>query len=709
MIYIGYDSSNLGQQLAYDVCFKSIKYKNNKIKVFSLNRQKLIEENIFTRQNNDGATQFTYTRFLVPYLQNYTGWALFCDSDFLWLCDPQEIFDTYFDNKYAVYCVKHQIEFFKDSYKMNNQKQSWYPKKNWSSLMLFNCSHPSIKNLNLETVNNQSGSWLHRFEWCLDSEVGEISFKYNYLVGYYKDNTYKAIHYTDGGPWHPGYEQGELSELWLNILDQDDKKKLSLALKEAYASNILCCIPARYQSSRLPGKPLLTINDKTIINLVYQQVKKSMIQDIIVLTDDQRIFDEVIKFGGQCAMVTSECLNGTERIVNYLQTIDHLKYDKILNVQGDEPFIQPEAIDALIKDNYFKQVECSTICYHTKEEKEILSKSKGKAILDQNNNIIYCSRNVIPSCKNSNIVKDIDYTIHVGIFLFDKNYLLNHYNLQNTPYQLIEDIEWLKIIESGFKINSIIWEKMETGVDTIEDYNYLRGKYDNHINNSLNKINTDNLLNDPYPHIVIEDFLDNDLFQKLKDNFPTQGLKPNYHRDSLCEENYTRFVTILNNIEDCKNFDSSYKELYQLFSSCEYLNKISQVFQTEIPESRTEMQLIKDISNYKITPHCDTYIKRHKYLTSLFYIPDDNTSEDIGTELYIPQEDGEISGIGGSYDIDDPINYPKKFKLVKKVKYKPNTLLIFIPEHGVSWHGVSQIKSENCLRKTIQVFQKVKE
>ena len=173
-------------------------------------------------------------------------------------------------------------------------------------------------------------------------------------------------------------------------MNEDEQVKLSLALEEAYAHNILCCIPARYQSSRLPGKPLLKINNKTIINLVYKQVQKSMIQDIIVLTDDQRIYDKVIDFGGQCAMVTHECLNGTERIVNYLQTIEHLKFDKILNVQGDEPFIQPEAIDALIKDNYFKQVECSTICYHTREEKEILSRSKGKAILDQNNNIIYC-------------------------------------------------------------------------------------------------------------------------------------------------------------------------------------------------------------------------------------------------------------------------------------------------------------------------------
>ena len=240
---------------------------------------------------------------------------------------------------------------------------------------------------------------------------------------------------------------------------------------------ILCCIPARYQSSRLPGKPLLKINGKTIINLVYDRVKESNVKNIVVLTDDQRIYDEVINFGGKCCMVDEECLNGTERIVNYLNKIDHNCFDKILNVQGDEPFIDSNVINRLITENYKNTNECSTVCYCTREENEIVSKSKGKVILDNNNNILYCSRNVIPYCKNSNIVRDIDYYIHVGIFLFDKKYLLNNFLKGNTRHQLIEDIEWLKIIEDGGKINTIISEKMETGVDTIEDYEYLKKKY----------------------------------------------------------------------------------------------------------------------------------------------------------------------------------------------------------------------------------------
>lgn len=272
---------------------------------------------------------------------------------------------------------------------MDGQKQEWYPKKNWSSLMLFNCSHRSVKKLTLENINTKSPKWLHRMEWCKESEIGEIDKCYNYLVDYYHDNKYKALHYTDGGPWHPGYEQCLYSNEWLEHIDENQFKKMSKCINDLYSQKVLCCIPARYGSSRLPGKPLLKINNKTIINLVYEQVKKSIVQNIIVLTDDKRIYEEVIKFGGNCYIVQENCLNGTERIVRYLDKIEHSNYDKILNVQGDEPFIDSNIIDKLIKQNYKNKNECSTICYKTKDKEELLSKSKGKAILDENKNIYY--------------------------------------------------------------------------------------------------------------------------------------------------------------------------------------------------------------------------------------------------------------------------------------------------------------------------------
>lgn len=243
-------------------------------------------------------------------------------------------------------------------------------------------------------------------------------------------------------------------------------------------SKILCCIPARYNSSRLPGKPLLKFNNKTIIHLVYEKAKQTKVDEIIILTDDQRIYDEVLSFGGNCVIVNEDCLNGTERIISYLKSINHDKYDIIVNIQGDEPFIKPNVINQTIDNFIEKKPACSTICFKTNNHDEILSKSRGKVVVDKFNNIIYCSRNIIPSNKKENIISHHEYSIHVGIFVYDKNYLLGHFCKENTKNQLLEDIEWLKIIEQGFKINTIFSEEMERGVDTIDDYEYLKKKYE---------------------------------------------------------------------------------------------------------------------------------------------------------------------------------------------------------------------------------------
>ena len=115
-------------------------------------------------------------------------------------------------------------------------------------------------------------------------------------------------------------------------------------------NKILCCIPARYNSSRLPGKPLLKINNKTIINRVYEKAQKTVVNEIIVLTDDKRIYNEVLSFGGNCVIINKECLNGTERIINYLKNINNNEYNIIVNIQGDEPFINPNVINQTIKN-----------------------------------------------------------------------------------------------------------------------------------------------------------------------------------------------------------------------------------------------------------------------------------------------------------------------------------------------------------------------
>ena len=243
---------------------------------------------------------------------------------------------------------------------------------------------------------------------------------------------------------------------------------------------ILCCIPARYHSSRLNGKPLLKINGISIIEHTYKQACKMNVDEIIILTDDDRILKEVTSFGGKCVIIDEECLNGTERICRYLDKIDHSNYDLIFNIQGDEPFIDHEVCNNLIDEHRMitnKDVVCSTLSYKTYDYDEIMNFSRGKLVADNHNNIMYCSRNIIPISKTGNPCGHHDYNIHVGIFLFNKDYLLEHYMTENTPLQMVEDIEWLKILEQGYKIHVVFGNKMERGIDTPDDYEYLCNKY----------------------------------------------------------------------------------------------------------------------------------------------------------------------------------------------------------------------------------------
>ena len=245
--------------------------------------------------------------------------------------------------------------------------------------------------------------------------------------------------------------------------------------------NIYICIPARYGSSRLEGKPLMKINNKTIINHVYDNVSKLRYRTVI-LTDDDRIFNEVKNFGGEAEMITDYCLNGTDRVIKYLRK-HNIKNGIIVNVQGDEPFIDENNIKKAI-DNYIEKKKndeslvCSTLFYETTDSHEIKSRSRGKLVLNKNNDIMYCSRNIIPAFKNMEFNPEHTYRIHVGIFVFDCNYLLNYYENENTHLQLCEDIEWMKILEQGFNINAVKINNHEIGVDTIEDLNYLKEKYE---------------------------------------------------------------------------------------------------------------------------------------------------------------------------------------------------------------------------------------
>jgi hypothetical protein len=225
-VFIGYDGR---EDSAFQVCRRSlVKHSSIPLHIVRLNRSALEWPpggGIFNRpwtvargQRTDlkdlkpFSTEFSFTRFLVPVLQQYEGWALFCDSDFLFRADVAELIG-WKDDRYAACVVKHNYNP-PEQVKMDGCVQENYDRKNWSSLILWNCGHSSNRLLTRDVVNNREGSWLHGFRWLKDDEIGPLPHSWNYLVGHTKGIEPKAIHYTLGIPEMPGYEKCEFADLW---------------------------------------------------------------------------------------------------------------------------------------------------------------------------------------------------------------------------------------------------------------------------------------------------------------------------------------------------------------------------------------------------------------------------------------------------------------------------------------------------------------
>ena len=226
--FIGYDAK---EDIAYRVCKHSLlKRTSVDVKATSLKLDELISKKLYTRSIDPlASTQFTYSRFLVPNLMNYNGWAAFCDCDFIFLDDVANLFKDLDDSK-AVYCVQHDYTP-KEKHKMDGQKQTIYPRKNWSSFILFNCSHASTKKLTLDTVNRESGAYLHQFKWCKDEEIGALDERWNWLEGWTSKHNKKqpfAVHFTRGGPWFSEWQDVEYSSEWIKERDEYLNKKFKL-------------------------------------------------------------------------------------------------------------------------------------------------------------------------------------------------------------------------------------------------------------------------------------------------------------------------------------------------------------------------------------------------------------------------------------------------------------------------------------------------
>ena len=226
IVFIGWDDR---EKTAYEVCKYSIeKHTRCGVKIIPLYHKELRKQGYFKRpwltQAHDGnridlvdgkpfSTEFSHTRFLVPELMNYKGWALFVDCDMLFRCSVKEIF-ALADDRYAVMCVKHR-QNVKNTHKMDGSVQEKYHRKNWSSFMLINCGHPSNKSLTKEIVNAADGGWLHSFSWLQDHEIGELPNEFNWIDGTSPGNVHpKVIHYSEGGPWFSDHQDCAFADVW---------------------------------------------------------------------------------------------------------------------------------------------------------------------------------------------------------------------------------------------------------------------------------------------------------------------------------------------------------------------------------------------------------------------------------------------------------------------------------------------------------------
>lgn len=226
---------------------------------------------------------------------------------------------------------------------------------------------------------------------------------------------------------------------------------------------VLGIIPARFESSRFPGKPLIDINGKSMIRRVYEQASKSeLISEVIVATDDSRIFDHVQGFGGQAIMTSEDHQNGTERCGEVIQKFDDI--DVVINIQGDEPLIKPEQLDLVISLFDDPEVNIGTLVKPLNDPEEIRNPNRIKVVLDKKKDALYFSRSPIPYEKSKGI-----FHKHIGIYAWRLYILKELLALEPTELEKIESLEQLRWLENGYKIRTAETSIETPNIDTPED------------------------------------------------------------------------------------------------------------------------------------------------------------------------------------------------------------------------------------------------
>lgn len=235
-------------------------------------------------------------------------------------------------------------------------------------------------------------------------------------------------------------------------------------------TKFICIIPARFSSTRFPGKPLAILGGKPVIQRVYEQVKK-VIEDVYVATDDQRIYDAVEKFGGKVVMTSPNHRSGTDRIEEALQHIGG-NWDVVLNVQGDEPFIQPSQIETLCTCFDEPQTEIATLGKPFSSMEAVENPNSPKIVVDNKGFALYFSRSIIPFVRGidkSDWLTHYPFLKHLGIYAYRTEVLKQVTQLPQSSLELAESLEQLRWLQNGFRIKVGTTNIETIGIDTPED------------------------------------------------------------------------------------------------------------------------------------------------------------------------------------------------------------------------------------------------
>lgn len=241
----------------------------------------------------------------------------------------------------------------------------------------------------------------------------------------------------------------------------------------------IAIIPARYGSKRFPGKPLAVINGKIMVQRVYEQAAK-VFERVYVATEDKRILDAVSRFGGNVVMTSKKHRSGTDRCAEALQIIRQQTgetYDVVVNIQGDEPFIQPEQLKEIRKCFKTASVQIATLIKPVNNRDDLLNPNKPKVVINQKNEAVYFSRSPIPylqGAKPAQWITGHQYYKHIGLYAYRSDILEKITRLKPSPLEMAESLEQLRWIENGYKIKVAFTEHESVSVDTPKDLEKIK-------------------------------------------------------------------------------------------------------------------------------------------------------------------------------------------------------------------------------------------